>query len=168
METGQRQVLKQSEVKGLIPITTEANTCGSPPGMALRCPSRSSITRRISRKGKTRSRLRVWILRLKHGCRFQQQQIKPARSWLCFRHRPRARWWRAGPALVRRRKFLKKKNTFNDYLDVCDALIEQGYGDPQLCFGMGGSAGGLLMGRPLTSVLTASKGSSRRFRLSTW
>ena len=52
METGQRQVLKQSEVKGLIPITTEANTCGSPPGMALRCPSRSSITRRISRKEK--------------------------------------------------------------------------------------------------------------------
>ncbi|MGU0056880.1 prolyl oligopeptidase family serine peptidase [Enterobacter hormaechei] len=26
-------------------------------------------------------------------------------------------------------KFLKKKNTFNDYLDVCDALIAQGYGD---------------------------------------
>lgn len=43
-------------------------------------------------------------------------------------------------------KFLKKQNTFNDYLDVCDALIEQGYGDPQLCFGMGGSAGGMLMG----------------------
>ncbi|QJQ14966.1 oligopeptidase B [Enterobacter hormaechei] len=43
-------------------------------------------------------------------------------------------------------KFLKKKNTFNDYLDVCDALIAQGYGDPQLCFGMGGSAGGMLMG----------------------
>ncbi|QDE47783.1 hypothetical protein EIN43_01805 [Enterobacter hormaechei] len=35
----------------------------------------------------------------------------------------------------------QKKNTFNDYLDVCDALIAQGYGDPQLCFGMGGSAG---------------------------
>src|SRR5690606_4061383 len=43
-------------------------------------------------------------------------------------------------------KFLKKKNTFNDYLDVCDALIAQGNGDPQLCFGMGGSAGGMLMG----------------------
>uniref|UniRef100_UPI002073620C prolyl oligopeptidase family serine peptidase n=1 Tax=Klebsiella pneumoniae TaxID=573 RepID=UPI002073620C len=42
-------------------------------------------------------------------------------------------------------KFLKKKNTFNAYLDVCDALIAQGYGDPQLCFGMGGSAGGMLM-----------------------
>ncbi|PLP33130.1 oligopeptidase B, partial [Klebsiella pneumoniae] len=43
-------------------------------------------------------------------------------------------------------KFLCKKNTFNDYLDVCDALLAQGYGDPRLCYGMGGSAGGMLMG----------------------
>jgi len=43
-------------------------------------------------------------------------------------------------------KFLKKKNTFNDYIDVCDALLEQKYGHPKLCYGMGGSAGGMLMG----------------------
>jgi oligopeptidase B len=43
-------------------------------------------------------------------------------------------------------KFLLKKNTFNDYLDVCDALLKQGYGSPSLCYGMGGSAGGMLMG----------------------
>lgn len=43
-------------------------------------------------------------------------------------------------------KFLCKKNTFNDYLDVCDALLAQGYGDPRLYYGMGGSAGGMLMG----------------------
>ena len=43
-------------------------------------------------------------------------------------------------------KFLCKKNTFNDYLDVCDALLAQGYGDPRFCYGMGGSAGGMLMG----------------------
>ena len=36
-------------------------------------------------------------------------------------------------------KFLCKKNTFNDYLDVCDALLAQGYGDPRFCYGMGGS-----------------------------
>jgi oligopeptidase B len=33
----------------------------------------------------------------------------------------------------------RKKNTFNDYLDVCDALLKMGYGAP--CYGMGGSAG---------------------------
>ena len=43
-------------------------------------------------------------------------------------------------------KFLKKKNTFNDYLDVCDALLAKGFGAPSLCYGMGGSAGGMLMG----------------------
>lgn len=43
-------------------------------------------------------------------------------------------------------KFLKKRNTFNDYLDACDALIDLGYGSPSLCYGMGGSAGGMLMG----------------------
>ena len=43
-------------------------------------------------------------------------------------------------------KFLKKMNTFHDYLDVTDALLAQGYGDARLCYGMGGSAGGMLMG----------------------
>lgn len=43
-------------------------------------------------------------------------------------------------------KFLHKKNTFNDYLDICDALLRMGYGAPSLCYGMGGSAGGMLMG----------------------
>lgn len=43
-------------------------------------------------------------------------------------------------------KFLLKKNTFNDYLDVCDALLAQGFGSPALCYGMGGSAGGMLIG----------------------
>jgi len=43
-------------------------------------------------------------------------------------------------------KFLKKKNTFNDYIDVCDALLKEGYGDKRYVYGMGGSAGGMLMG----------------------
>lgn len=43
-------------------------------------------------------------------------------------------------------KLLNKMNSFTDYLDVCDALLAKGYGDPQKLFAMGGSAGGLLMG----------------------
>lgn len=43
-------------------------------------------------------------------------------------------------------KFLKKRNTFNDYIDVCDALLAQGYGSIRYCYGMGGSAGGMLIG----------------------
>ncbi|BDH45457.1 oligopeptidase B [Salmonella enterica subsp. enterica serovar Choleraesuis] len=43
-------------------------------------------------------------------------------------------------------KFLHKTRSFTDYLAVCRALLERGYGDPQRLYGMGGSAGGLLMG----------------------
>ncbi|OAT32138.1 protease [Buttiauxella brennerae ATCC 51605] len=43
-------------------------------------------------------------------------------------------------------KYLKKMNTFNDYLDVCDSLLKQGYGNENLLYSMGGSAGGLLVG----------------------
>lgn len=43
-------------------------------------------------------------------------------------------------------KFLKKKNTFNDFIDCAEALIHQGYTIPGMIAAMGGSAGGLLMG----------------------
>ncbi|MRJ44363.1 S9 family peptidase [Idiomarina loihiensis] len=43
-------------------------------------------------------------------------------------------------------KKLTKKNTFNDFVDVTKALVEQGYGAEDKVFAMGGSAGGLLMG----------------------
>jgi len=43
-------------------------------------------------------------------------------------------------------KKLTKQNTFNDFVDVTKALVEQGYGAKDKVFVMGGSAGGLLMG----------------------
>jgi oligopeptidase B len=43
-------------------------------------------------------------------------------------------------------KLLHKKNTFNDFIDVTDALVKQGYAAPDRVAAMGGSAGGLLMG----------------------
>jgi oligopeptidase B len=48
-------------------------------------------------------------------------------------------WYDAG-------KLLTKKNTFNDFVDVTKSLVAQGYGDKELIFAQGGSAGGLLMG----------------------
>jgi len=39
-----------------------------------------------------------------------------------------------------------KQNTFNDFIDVTKALVEQGYGAKGKIFASGGSAGGLLMG----------------------
>lgn len=43
-------------------------------------------------------------------------------------------------------KTLTKKNTFTDFIDVADALIEQGITSPDRLVAEGGSAGGMLMG----------------------
>lgn len=43
-------------------------------------------------------------------------------------------------------KMLKKKNTFNDFVDVSEYLIQNQYTSSDRLFAMGGSAGGLLMG----------------------
>jgi len=41
---------------------------------------------------------------------------------------------------------LKKKNSFTDFIDVTDFLVQQKYAAPDKAFAMGASAGGLLMG----------------------
>jgi len=46
-------------------------------------------------------------------------------------------------------KLLKKKNTFTDFIDCAEFLIEQKYTNSDKLFAMGGSAGGLLMGAVL-------------------
>jgi len=43
-------------------------------------------------------------------------------------------------------KLLKKKNTFNDFVDISSYLIENNYTSARHLYAMGGSAGGLLMG----------------------
>jgi oligopeptidase B len=43
-------------------------------------------------------------------------------------------------------KFLKKKNTFTDFIDVTEFLVKEKYAHPKKLYAIGGSAGGLLMG----------------------
>ena len=49
------------------------------------------------------------------------------------------KWWKEG-------KLLNKKNTFKDYIACAKFLIEKKYTSKKKIIGMGGSAGGLLMG----------------------
>ena len=49
------------------------------------------------------------------------------------------KWWKEG-------KLLNKKNTFEDYISVANFLIKKKYTTKRKIIGMGGSAGGLLMG----------------------
>ena len=46
-------------------------------------------------------------------------------------------------------KLLKKKNTFTDFIDVGQYLVDNGYTSPKHLYAEGGSAGGLLMGAVL-------------------
>ncbi len=43
-------------------------------------------------------------------------------------------------------KMFDKKNTFSDFINCAEALIDEGYATPETLMAMGGSAGGLLMG----------------------
>lgn len=43
-------------------------------------------------------------------------------------------------------KMFKKKNTFTDFIDCAEFLIDEKYTNPRMLFAQGGSAGGLLMG----------------------
>jgi oligopeptidase B len=43
-------------------------------------------------------------------------------------------------------KLLTKRNTFYDFIDVAEHLVDQGYTAPDRLYAQGGSAGGLLMG----------------------
>jgi oligopeptidase B len=49
------------------------------------------------------------------------------------------RWYDEG-------RLLRKRNTFEDFVDVTRFLVREGYADPKRVFARGGSAGGLLVG----------------------
>ncbi len=55
------------------------------------------------------------------------------------------KWWKEG-------KLLNKKNTFEDYIAVAKYLIDQKFTSKGKIIGMGGSAGGLLMGAVVNQV----------------
>lgn len=55
-------------------------------------------------------------------------------------------------------KMFKKKNTFTDFIDCSEFLIEEGYTRPENLFAMGGSAGGLLMGAVVNMAPQLYKG----------
>lgn len=60
-------------------------------------------------------------------------------------------WYESG-------KLLQKKNTFNDFIDCSQFLIDLEYTSPQKLFASGGSAGGLLMGAVINMAPELYKG----------
>ena len=128
--------------------TTSRPASGSPPATAPRSRSRSCITRTSSR-GATSPLLLygygsyeisydpfVSIARLSlldRGMVFVLAHIRGGGEMGRL-------WYEHG-------KLLEKKNTFNDYVDCAQHLIDTGWTDAESMVGLGGSAGGLLDGR---------------------
>ncbi len=55
-------------------------------------------------------------------------------------------------------KFLKKKNTFTDFVNIAEQLSQRGYCHPEKLYIQGGSAGGLLMGAVMNMAPYLFKG----------
>lgn len=147
MDSGERQVLKQQEVKGFDASRYRSERLWVTARDGVQVPVSLVYRREHFRRGKNP------LLVYGYGSYGASMDADFSSSRLSLLDRGFVfaiahirgggelgqQWYEDG-------KFLKKKNTFNDYIDVCDALLEQGYGNPTLCYGMGGSAGGMLMG----------------------
>ena len=64
----------------------------------------------------------------------------------------RGKWW------YEEGRLLNKKNTFNDFIDCSEYLIQKGLCHPQKLYAGGGSAGGLLMGAVINKKPELYKG----------
>ena len=147
MDTGERRVLKQQEVKGFDASRYQSEHLWVTARDGAEVPVSLVYHREHFRKGKNP------LLVYGYGSYGASMDADFSASRLSLLDRGFVfaiahirgggelgqQWYEDG-------KFLQKKHTFNDYLDVCDALLAQGYGAPSLCYGMGGSAGGMLMG----------------------
>ncbi|GHD90561.1 oligopeptidase B [Pseudocitrobacter faecalis] len=147
MDTGERRVLKQQEVKGFDGACYQSEHLWITARDGVEVPVSLVYHREHFRKGKNP------LLVYGYGSYGASMDADFSASRLSLLDRGFVyaiahvrgggelgqQWYEDG-------KFLKKMNTFHDYLDVTDALLAQGYGDARLCYGMGGSAGGMLMG----------------------
>lgn len=147
MDTGERRVLKQQEVKGFDASCYRSEHLWVAARDGVEIPVSLVYHREHFRKGKNP------LLVYGYGSYGASMDADFSASRLSLLDRGFVyaiahirgggelgqQWYEDG-------KFLQKKHTFEDYLDVCEALLAQGYGAPSLCYGMGGSAGGMLMG----------------------
>ena len=147
MDTGERRVLKQTEVPGFDAANYRSEHLWIVARDGVEVPVSLVYHRKHFRKG--HNRLLVYVYG-SYGASIDADFILSRLSLLDRGFVYAIVHVRGGGELGQQwyedGKFLKKKNTFNDYLDACDALLKLGYGSPSLCYAMGGSAGGMLMG----------------------
>ncbi|WP_039056620.1 oligopeptidase B [Enterobacter sp. Bisph1] len=147
MDTGERRVLKQMEVAGFDASDYRSEHVWIPARDGIEVPVSLVYNHKLFRQGENP------LLVYGYGsygasmdADFSSSRLSLLdRGFVCAIAHIRG-GGELGHAWYEDGKFLNKKNTFNDFIDVTDGLLAQGYGSPQYCYGMGGSAGGLLIG----------------------
>ncbi|AJI93737.1 hypothetical protein BD65_549 [Yersinia ruckeri] len=147
MDTGERVLLKQQEVKNFIPENYRSERLWVTASDGVKVPVSVVYHRELFKPGSNPLMVYAYgsygssmdptfsgsrLSLLDRGFVFALAHIRGGGEL-------GQQWYENG-------KLLNKLNTFNDFIDVTKSLVEQGYGDAKRVFAMGGSAGGLLMG----------------------
>lgn len=147
MDSGERRILKQSEVKGFDPNSYRSEHHWIKARDGVEVPVSLVYHREHFRPGKSP------MLVYGYGSYGSNMDADFSASRLSLLDRGFVyalvhvrgggelgqEWYEDG-------KLLNKLNTFHDFIDVTHALVEKGFGNPEKLYAMGGSAGGLLMG----------------------
>ena len=166
MDTGERRVIKQQEVKGLDTSCYQSEHLWVTARDGVEVPVSGLPSRTFSPRGNP-------LLVYGYGsygeyrCRFQRQPAEPAQPRLCHAIAHVRGGGELGQQWYEDGKFLCKKNTFNDYLDVCDALLARGTAIRGSATAWG-SAGGMLMGVAVNERPELFHGVIARCRSSMW
>lgn len=147
VRTGERRLLKRQPVPGYDPAQYVTERAWAPARDGTRVPVSIVYRKGFARDGKAAL--------LQYGYGSYGLSMDPAFSPTVVSLLDRGMAYaiahiRGGQELGRQwyegGKLLHKQNTFTDFIDVTDFLVEQGYAAPDRVAAYGGSAGGLLMG----------------------
>lgn len=147
LKTGNRILLKQQEVLGGYDkknYETERLFATAKDGTKI--PISIVYKKDLKRWASSVAVVCLWFLRKFYGCYIQQYKIKPSDRGFAYAiahirggQEMGRQWYEDG-------KMMKKKNTFTDFIDAGEYLVDQKYTSPKHLYAQGGSAGGLLMG----------------------
>ncbi len=126
MDTGERRVIKQQEVKGLDTSCYQSEHLWVTARDGVEVRSLWSTIANIFAKGATR----CWSMAMAHmasiDADFSASRLSLLNRGFVYAIAHVRGGGELGQQWYEDGKFLCKKNTFNDYLDVCDALLAEG------------------------------------------
>ncbi|MFD2270467.1 prolyl oligopeptidase family serine peptidase [Undibacterium arcticum] len=148
MASGQRHVLKQQEVPGYDASCYATRRLWATARDGVKVPLWAAFRKDAQFDGSAPLMLYGYgSYGISAEARFSNSRISLLDRGVIFRRNAYPRWHRSGRSLARRRHAdAEEKNTFFDFIDSAEYLVQQHWTRPQRMIIEGGSAGGLLMG----------------------